>query len=233
MIIPDHGTAILFFSLSPEVQAKEKHWRGVSKALARKTQSKLFRHTMGIIEQSGLPFIHSDEHHQRGHDFGSKLSNAVEDVFRQGYTSVIILGNDCPQLNEKALNTAFQLLQNKDAVVGPSHTGGVYLMGLQQSKFDRSSFQNLPWQSENLQDALIEYFQKESVKVVLLPFLADLNQYEDLSFFTGLTTIHRDLLQVFDALIQCFFTLRFKYFALITISVPFTPHPHRGPPPSC
>ncbi len=233
MMNPDCGSAILFFSLSPEVQTQQKQWKGVSKALARKTHARLFQHTSAIISKSGLPCIHSDEHNQVGLDFGSKLGNAVESVFSQGYSSVIVLGNDCPELNQEILKSAILELKTNKLVVGPSQSGGVYLMGFHASNFDKENFQNLPWQNKQLQNSLLEYFHREINEVAFLPFLANLNQYEELSFFTGIKSICKNIIQVFEALIQCFFKNENKYYKLIHSCYHSHPHPLRGPPASC
>ncbi|MBK7429104.1 MAG: DUF2064 domain-containing protein [Saprospiraceae bacterium] len=233
MMNPDCGTAILYFSLSPKAQAQSKQWKGVSPALARKTQSKLFHHTESIIKKSGLPCIHSDENNQRGDDFGSKLSNAMEDVFSLGYNSVIVLGNDCPELNQDIIQSADQYLKRSQIVIGPSQSGGVYLMGIEQSNFEKIAFQKLPWQSKELQAALLGYFNKYSAETALLPFLANLNHHRELSIFTGLKRIHRSLVLVFQALLKC---LQRHSFQLKSLQSSFFLSPsisHRGPPAVC
>ena len=202
-------------------------------ALARKTQSKLFHHTAEIIKETGLPCIHSDEHTQKGHDFGTKLSNAIEDVFTQGYSSVIVLGNDCPQLNSTILETASLQLSENQVLVGPSQAGGVYLMGFQKSGFDKKAFQNLPWQNKELKASLLEYFKNHSTEASLLPFLADLNRYQELSFFVGLKNISRNISLVFQALIQCLMHLFHQDSHVQTSFISISPISHRGPPPSC
>lgn len=229
MIITGGTTAILFFALTPDVQAQEKEWKGVSKSLNRKTQARLFHHTSEIIKQSGLPCIISDENTQKGHDFGTKLSNAIEDVFSQGYCSVIVLGNDCPQLSSSILESAIQQLTQNKSVIGPSQSG-VYLMGIQKNTFDKTAFEHLPWQTRSLQNSLLEYFNKNSEESILLPFLADLNCYQDLSLFTGLKTISSRLMLVFQALIQC---LRHPSYDINELTLSFlfaAPKSHRGPP---
>lgn len=201
--------------------------------MARKTQSKLFHHTEGIIKNSGLPCIHSDEHTQRGHNFGSKLGNAIEDVFSLGFSSVIILGNDCPELNQDVIESAHQQLKNNQLVIGPSQCGGVYLMGFQQANFDKTAFQNLPWQSEDLQDALLAYFDNYSAVTAILPLLANLNRYQELSIFTGLKAINRSLFLVFRSLIQSLFQHTFQDKNL-EYSFYLSPNTsHRGPPTGC
>jgi 2-phospho-L-lactate guanylyltransferase (CobY/MobA/RfbA family) len=232
MTNPGSGTAILYFSLSPKVQAQRKQWKGVSSALARKTQSKLFYHTEEIIKKSGLACIHSDETNQRGSDFGSKLSNAIEDVFSMGYDSVIVLGNDCPELNQDIIESAYQQLKKEQVVIGPSQSGGIYLLGFKKANFDKTAFQNLPWQSQSLQNALLAYFNKNSKEAVLLPFFRDLNRYEDLVFFDRLKEISTSLKLIFQALLQC---LQHQVYGLNQVTpslIIATARSHRGPPRS-
>src|SRR5258707_12149924 len=53
---------------------------------------------------------------QKGNDLGERMSNAFEDTFRQGQKKVVIIGTDCPDLDETILKNAFESLSHSDVV---------------------------------------------------------------------------------------------------------------------
>jgi glycosyltransferase A (GT-A) superfamily protein (DUF2064 family) len=68
---------------------------------------------------------------QRGTTFGDRLRNAVIDLAKAGFTRIILLGADVPDLPVGALDDAVQLTADPGVVVtGPSDDGSFYLLGL-------------------------------------------------------------------------------------------------------
>ena len=119
-------TAILYFTTG------EKQ---TTKALANSTpasarvQKVLYRHTLSQIQQTALPFFISDGT-AHGSSFSQRLEGALAQVFSQGYQNVLVVGDDCPALTWRHLNKAVCLVQAGQVVLGPSHDGGIYLLGL-------------------------------------------------------------------------------------------------------
>ncbi len=68
---------------------------------------------------------------QVGTDLGARLAQAVETAFQEGTKRIIVVGADCPELNQEDLQQAFEALANRDVVLGPARDGGYYLIGLQ------------------------------------------------------------------------------------------------------
>jgi rSAM/selenodomain-associated transferase 1 len=64
---------------------------------------------------------------------GSGLAAALDSVFTQfaatGRPGVIALNSDSPHLPASVLQSAFDVLEDCDLVVGPTHDGGYYLVG--------------------------------------------------------------------------------------------------------
>ena len=106
------------------------------------------------VQKSGLPYFLYTEKEQNGHSFGSRFVNAIQEVFDKGFTNIITVGNDTPQLKTSHLNTAATQLEAHKFVIGPSTDGGFYLMGLEKSQFDATAFLELPWQSSRLCSSL-------------------------------------------------------------------------------
>ncbi|HEX9660037.1 MAG TPA: TIGR04282 family arsenosugar biosynthesis glycosyltransferase [Rhodothermales bacterium] len=70
---------------------------------------------------------------QRGDGLGPRMKHAFEDSFDEGYRPVVIIGSDHPTLPLSIIEQAFTELRRPDTVViGPSHDGGYYLLGLSE-----------------------------------------------------------------------------------------------------
>lgn len=66
---------------------------------------------------------------QRGNDLGNCMQNAMNELFTEGFSQVIIIGSDCFELNNSILEEAMSHLNKNDAVFGPAQDGGYYLLG--------------------------------------------------------------------------------------------------------
>lgn len=156
-------TAVLIFSLSARREAERKGLFGKGK---KQSTNEFFDILIGRTQEmaaaTGLDTFFIDEAKQRGRTFGERYANAFQQIFNQGYTKVISIGNDTPDLSAKTLRKAIDEIQHKDLVVGPSTDGGVYLLGLNRSLFSVDEFLNLPWLQNSLSDALSEgaYWQQ-------------------------------------------------------------------------
>ncbi len=69
-------------------------------------------------------------HRQIGPNFKTRLHHAVGTLVAAGYERIVIVGNDCPDLGRADIDEAFHRLEDHDAVLGPDHRGGNYLIGL-------------------------------------------------------------------------------------------------------
>ncbi len=58
------------------------------------------------------------------------MQAAADSAFSCGARRVVIIGMDCPSLDEPALAEAFESLTRTDVVFGPAADGGYYLLGL-------------------------------------------------------------------------------------------------------
>lgn len=65
-------------------------------------------------------------------DLGARLERIVLKGLLEGNRAVIALGADSPGLGLGALEKAREVLNTREAVLGPSHDGGYYLIGLRQ-----------------------------------------------------------------------------------------------------
>jgi rSAM/selenodomain-associated transferase 1 len=65
-------------------------------------------------------------------DLGQRMQQAFENVFSIGYEKVVIIGSDCYELTSVIINTAFDVLDQHDLVIGPAHDEGYYLLGMKK-----------------------------------------------------------------------------------------------------
>lgn len=69
---------------------------------------------------------------QRGDGLGERMENAFSDVLKMGYGKVVLTGSDIPELESDTIDTAFAMLEDYDAVIGPTADGGYYLLGMKE-----------------------------------------------------------------------------------------------------
>jgi len=115
---------------------------------------------------------------QLGQDLGQRMGNAFSAVFSKGVERIVVIGSDCPSLTKDILAQAFDCLQASDLVLGPTHDGGYYLIGLRQMR--TSVFAAIPWGTENVFAATRDIADQEGISCSLLETLHDVDRPKDL-----------------------------------------------------
>lgn len=170
------STAILLFAQSEKVEGIVKPIVCLKKQndlLWKKMNDSALRN----IQKTNIPYFISDENNQQGDCFGSKIAHAIHNIFDKGFEKVIVIGNDCLELQPKDLLEANHKLQTKDIVLGPDFNGGTYLIGVSKSSFNTKDFSAVSWQTALVFKELQTLFNKCSV--ALLPKLNDCNSTSD------------------------------------------------------
>ena len=170
-------TAILFFSRTAAAEAKHKQVVKPYKT-NKKIYTSLIANTKNILNNTGLPYFICDEKQQKATSFSQKLSDGIAAVFLKGYNNVIVVGNDCPQLNVASITSAADSLKTHDVVLGPSHNGGVYLIGMSKKTFYAVDFNKINWQTSSVFKDLKNITSSFVGKY--LPVLAEVNTGYDL-----------------------------------------------------
>ena len=116
---------------------------------------------------------------QEGKDLGSRMSNAFKTGFKAGYTQIIGVGADLPDLTAERIENAFRELDTHDFVFGPAEDGGYYLVGLNGDK-GLYVFENKPWSTADLLKLTKAEIETKKHKLVLLEELNDIDTIEDL-----------------------------------------------------
>lgn len=114
-------------------------------------------------------------------DLGQRMESAFSESSRLGFSRIIIIGTDCPDLDQSLLKEAFESLYNYDLVLGEAADGGYYLIGLNQ--VIPELFIKIPWGTDKVL-AITQKLAKElSLTCHILPILSDIDRPEDLSIW--------------------------------------------------
>jgi len=111
-------------------------------------------------------------------DLGTRMAQAFSQAFSQGKTRVVIVGSDCPGINEVTVKTAFDLLGQFDLVLGPANDGGYYLIGLRQE--ESKLFEGIPWGTAEVGAKTIEIANQLGLRWVKVDPLGDVDRAEDI-----------------------------------------------------
>lgn len=115
---------------------------------------------------------------QRGDDLGERMEKAFAAGFETGYASICIIGTDCYELTAECIRQAFTALESADAVIGPAHDGGYYLLGLK--KPNPQIFQNKHWSTDRVYNDTVRDLESLGLRYVTLPKLKDVDTEDDL-----------------------------------------------------
>ena len=117
---------------------------------------------------------------QRGDDLGSRLKNAFAGAFEDGFSKVVAIGSDSPDLPEEFLREAFDKLESHDAVIGPASDGGYYLIGFSEDSFVTEAFDDIAWSTSTVCDQTRTRLTAQGLNIHLLPLWHDVDRQSDL-----------------------------------------------------
>lgn len=186
MLNKKSNTAILLFTNNARIDATRKHFftnDGFSKN--KDVVSKLIDSTTKKIEKTNLPYFIISTEQQVGNTFGERLSNAISNVFNNGYNNVIVLGNDCPEITSGHILEANSLFNSHQLIIGPTTKGGTYLIGISKKTFHKASFEKLKWETSFLFKDLKEYSTLNSNNYFISRYQTDLNNSDDLKRYVS------------------------------------------------
>jgi len=120
---------------------------------------------------------------QHGDDLGARLAHALETTLADADFAVLI-GTDCPALDEHYLAEACAALANGvDAVLGPAEDGGYVLIGLRRS--DPAVFSGVAWGTSAVLKQTRQQLAGLAWSVIELDTLWDIDRPEDLERLRG------------------------------------------------
>jgi uncharacterized protein len=113
---------------------------------------------------------------QQGRFEGRRLRACFEDML-SAYPLSVAVGSSIPDLHPRLLQSAFEMLERRDVVIGPTERGGVYLLGMREP---RDIFKDIPWGSGGELDALVRNVRKAHLDFGWFPTRQKVETLEDL-----------------------------------------------------
>jgi hypothetical protein len=122
---------------------------------------------------------------QRGDGFGERLLATAEDLLACGYGSVCLIDSDSPTVPAAAFEQAVaELARPGDRIVlGPSHDGGYYLVGLKRAHPE--PFSNITWSTSTVLAETIAAARAAGIEVSILPLWYDVDDAPTLDILTA------------------------------------------------
>ena len=130
------------------------------------------------------------KHLQEGDDLGERMKNAFKKVFDLGHHHICIIGSDCNELQTETIEEAFQQLQEKQVVIGPSADGGYYLLGM--NALYPGLFINKNWGTSTVAEDTLQTITELALSYARLETLNDIDTIDDLLKTDILTKIKEE-----------------------------------------
>lgn len=120
---------------------------------------------------------------QRGSGLGARMKNAFRDIFSRGTTRAVLIGSDIPDLPHSCIDEALTSLEDHEAVLGPSHDGGYYLIGFRSGSFLPEAFDGVPWSTPVVFQETLGILLRWKYRVHTLQERRDIDTFDDLAVF--------------------------------------------------
>lgn len=136
---------------------------------------------------------------QEGKDLGERMLNAFKNGFEAGYSRIVLIGSDLPDINHNHIEVGLNKLNQTEVVFGPAEDGGYYLIGL--SKMQEFIFKNKPWSQDRLLKETLNELKENSITFSTLETLNDIDTFEDLaasSFYKNNIKLQEKIKQLHD-----------------------------------
>jgi len=119
---------------------------------------------------------------QASGNIGSKMNSALAEYLEQ-YSSILLIGADCPMIDHSIFTHAFTILEKKQIVLGPCFDGGYYLVGIQGNLLPekvKHLFEGVTWSSNTVLATTLKNIEKDDLSYGLTTRLHDIDTPEDL-----------------------------------------------------
>ena len=116
-------------------------------------------------------------HPQHGGDLGERMFHAISDGLLR-YRKLVLVGSDCPAIDQRYLAKALKALDDESLVLGPAQDGGYVLIGA--TDIEAGLFQGVSWGSGVVLDETRERLVASGQGWSELNTLPDIDRPEDL-----------------------------------------------------
>ena len=116
---------------------------------------------------------------QRSGTFGQRLAGAIEDSWDAAPLPILLIGMDTPQLDQRLLESAARALLRPgvDAVLGPAHDGGYWLLGTRAPV--AGMFDGVPMSTDHTGAAQLRRLDQLGLHRTVVPPLRDVDTIAD------------------------------------------------------
>ena len=115
---------------------------------------------------------------QQGGSVGERMDHAITEVLDQGYSKVVLIGTDIYGLTPDILEKAFDILDQKDVVIGPARDGGYYLIGMKKPYPELFDLEY--WSTPNVFSETIRRIESAGLTYGKTSLLKDVDEADDL-----------------------------------------------------
>lgn len=122
---------------------------------------------------------------RRGATLEHVLFDATRQLLADGHDAVILVNGDSPTLPPLTMAAAIAALRRAGdrVVLGPSHDGGYYLIGLKTAH--APLFRDIPWSTPAVLPTTLERAHGIALEAELLPYWYDVDEIETLQMLLG------------------------------------------------
>ncbi|MCX7719210.1 MAG: glycosyltransferase [Candidatus Sumerlaeaceae bacterium] len=112
-------------------------------------------------------------------DPGERMRAALHRIFsRNTVRRAVAVTAECPTLNRQAIESAFSALTRAPAVIGPTHDGGCYLLGM--TRPIPFGFEDLDWVAGRVLEPMVVALRRRNLEPELLPVARRVETLDDL-----------------------------------------------------
>ncbi len=110
-------------------------------------------------------------------DLGKKLSEFFRSQFAEYRQRVVVIGADSPDLPINFITEAFELLRDRQVVIGPAVDGGYYLIGMNEFT---PIFDEVDWGTPQVLAQTVKHLERLNARFALLGIWPDVDRWDDL-----------------------------------------------------
>lgn len=112
---------------------------------------------------------------QQGSTEGRRLHNCFQELLAT-HPRAVIVGSSMPDLHPRLWTSAFEILEHRDVVVGPTDRGGIYLLGMNKP---HDVFRGLKWGTGTELEALLQNLGEAGLNHGFFPTRRKIEVYGD------------------------------------------------------
>ncbi|GMQ91523.1 MAG: TIGR04282 family arsenosugar biosynthesis glycosyltransferase [Gammaproteobacteria bacterium] len=182
---PEQAASIAQYLIETSVVNAVNHWAGPVSIYATPDITHPIFHRLAA--QYGLKL-----YRQNGNDLGLRMHAAIKEGIKR-HGAAAVMGCDIPHCPQSVFESAFDLMANKHAVLGPTRDGGYYFVGLAEPYAEL--FTAIEWGTDKVLPDTLSRAASLEIDIVLLSTLQDIDTASDM---LGVARIFPGLAQFLD-----------------------------------